>query len=133
MPPMNITLSDLFVVLFVHWLADFVTQADKIAKAKSHSLWFLFEHVLTYTAVTSIGSFFLFFVFGRIAPGLVLGWALFNGAAHFVTDYFTSKWVSHFFAKQDHHNGFVIIGLDQVIHLVCLTWSLAYLRTLIPV
>jgi hypothetical protein len=35
---------------------------------------------------------------------------------HYITDYFTSRVSKPFFEKQDYHNGFVVVGADQVAH-----------------
>lgn len=53
-------------------------------------------------------------------------WAFWNGAAHFVVDYFTSRGSSFFFSHKEIHWAFLVIGFDQLIHTVLLikTWGL---------
>lgn len=47
-------------------------------------------------------------------------WAVFNGVAHFGIDWLTSKQTHKCFERQDYHNGFVIVGADQLVHTTCL-------------
>jgi len=110
-------------LLGVHWLADFVLQTHWQATNKSKRLDALALHVFTYTAALALGSVLLFPRWPSFA------WPIFvavNGAAHFVTDFFTSRWSSKLYAKQDYHNFFVVIGLDQLIHHATLAATLAW-------
>ena len=104
-------------IMFIHFVFDFILQSDEDAKNKSKSNEHLWSHVSTYQVgicIAGLGiwhfdnSFQLFY------------WWIVNLIAHFVTDYFTSRGSSHFFQKQDTHNGFVVIGFDQYIHLITL-------------
>ncbi len=108
----------LFVaLLWVHWLADFVCQTHWQASNKSKSLNALGRHVASYTAILALFSVLI------LSPVPVDRWAWFvalNGALHFATDYVTSRWSAKFYAQQDWHNFFVVIGFDQLIHQVTL-------------
>ena len=44
--------------------------------------------------------------------------ALITFIIHTITDYITSREVHKYFDKKDTHNGFIIIGLDQILHYV---------------
>lgn len=92
----------IFIVIWLHWLSDFVLQTDKMAKGKSTSNGWLLIHINVYTI-----------------PFLILGWkyALLNGAAHLVVDFVTSRITSYLWKQNRVHDFFVIIGLDQAIHL----------------
>ena len=93
----------------MHWFADFVLQTDKQAKNKSSSNYFLSMHLLTYTlAMLPLG----------------VRYAVLNGLLHFVVDYCTSRATKHFYKKGDIHNFFVVVGLDQAIHMSCLVYLL---------
>lgn len=93
------------LILFVHWFADFVLQTRKQATNKSTSNYWLAKHVLVYTLC--------------LVP---FGWkyALINGAAHFCTDWVTSRASSYFYKKTDFHKFFSVIGFDQYLHVIVL-------------
>jgi len=95
--------------LAAHWIADFVLQTHWQATNKSKRVDALAAHVTSYTVVMMVASAALFGPFGLL-------FAAANGVLHFATDYVTSRWSAHFFAKQDWHNAFVVIGLDQLVH-----------------
>lgn len=109
-------------LLAIHWLADFVLQTHWQASNKSKRLAALSKHVGVYTLALAVGSAVIF--------GQSEAWVYFvllNGVLHFGTDYCTSRWSSKLWAKQDWHNFFVVIGLDQLIHQVTLAvtmWAL---------
>jgi len=106
----NIPVVLVLALLLIHFVMDFMCQADAWAKGKSSDNWILTLHVSVY-----ILPFLLFF-----------GWkyAVFNFAAHWITDYFSSRASKKLFAKGDVHNGFVVIGADQLIHYTCLLFSI---------
>ena len=112
-------------LLATHWIADFVLQTHWQASNKSKNNGALLRHVLVYTGCLGIVSAVLF------GPHqLLLLFVVGNGALHFGTDYCTSRWSSRLWAKQDWHNFFVVIGLDQLIHQLTLatTMWLAFYR-----
>ena len=94
-------------IMLVHWVADFVMQTAEMVKGKSSSNRWLLAHTSTYTIVMAV---------------LTLNpiYALVNGVLHTVVDYITSRWSSKLWVKGDVHNFFVVIGLDQLIHVVTL-------------
>ena len=105
----------IYAIVWVHWIADFIFQTDKMAINKSTSWKWLSSHIAAYTT-------FL----------LIFGWqfALINGAAHFVTDAITSRITSCLWKKGDRHNFFVVIGADQALHLTVLLLTLPLARPL---
>lgn len=105
------------LLLVVHWVADFVMQTHWQASNKSKRMDALVRHVGTYTAVLTVASVALFGIDG-------LPFAAVNGGLHFATDYVTSRASSKLWAKQDWHNFFVVIGLDQLIHQLTLAATL---------
>lgn len=99
----------IYLVLLVHWIADFVLQTDKQAKGKSTSIYWLSKHLAVYTACL-----------------LPFGWkyALLNGSAHWVVDFFSSKASSYFYKKGQVHNFFVVVGFDQFLHVAILIYTM---------
>lgn len=106
-------------LLAIHWVADFVLQTHWQASNKSKRLDALARHVSAYTAVLLVGAIILF------GPVVGIGFAAINGALHFATDYFTSRWTSVLYAKQDWHNFFVVIGIDQLLHQIALAATMS--------
>lgn len=119
-----IPFSIFLYVLIVHWVADFVLQTHEQAINKATSAYYLNCHVLTYSFV------WLFAACGLFERGNdIIIFTLFTYVSHFITDFFTSKASGYFFKiKQDYHNGFVVVGFDQIIHYVTLFGSYLYLH-----
>ena len=111
-------------LLAVHWVADFILQTHWQAQNKSKNLEALARHVGSYTLALLIGSAF---IFGQSAA--LFAFVAINGILHFGTDYFTSRWTSALYAKQDWHNFFVVVGLDQLIHQVTLAATMVWFLT----
>jgi len=93
------------MLIWIHFVADFVLQTDSMAKNKSSSNKWLGLHILVYTL-----------------PWFYFGWlfAIINGAAHFVTDYITSRITSRLWKAGEVHYFFIVVGLDQAIHMTTL-------------
>ena len=102
----------LFIIIWLHFIADFVLQSDKMAIHKSSSVKFLGLHCLVY-------SF----------PLLFMGWqfAVVNGVAHFAVDFGTSRLTGHYFSVKKRNAFFVTIGCDQAIHMSFLVGTLLWL------
>lgn len=98
-------------VIWLHFFSDFVLQSDTMAKNKSSSNKWLLIHCAIYTA-----------------PFLWFGWkyAAINGAAHFVTDWITSRGTAALWQKGERHWFFVLIGLDQAVHMTALVATAGY-------
>jgi len=108
-----IDIIDILILIWLHFFADFILQSDYIATNKSSNNTILVAHVLIYSIV------FLGF-----------GWkfALINGILHYITDYITSKVCSWYWANDNRHMFFVVIGLDQAIHISSLMLVYYYLQ-----
>lgn len=103
----------LLSILFVHFVADFIMQSDEQAKGKSVSIYWLSEHVLTYSFI-----WFLFILgFSKNLEQSVLFFVI-TFLTHFITDFITSRVGKRFWDKGDTHNGFIVIGFDQILHYV---------------
>jgi hypothetical protein len=108
------------IILFTHWVADFVTQSDAIAKGKSEDLELLFKHALGYSII------WVPVIIGMILFGMslmLLWFPLLMFITHIVIDYYTSKVHSQLYAKGDIHNFFVSVGFDQVLHYLTIFYS----------
>jgi hypothetical protein len=122
-----IELSALFSIFIIHWFADFVLQTHEQAINKSSNNIKLLEHTLTYTLFwLFIGICYIAFNFDRTAPLRLITFAGITFAAHTITDWFTSRWCKYYFSRQNYHNGFVVVGIDQMLHytqlILCYIW-----------
>ena len=97
-----IDIATIILLIWLHFVADFIMQSDYVAKNKSKSNKVLLQHVMLYSIP--------FFLIGPV-------FALVNAALHFAVDYVTSRMTSYFWNKGKVHDFFVVIGLDQAIHL----------------
>ena len=115
------TYTQIFIlILIVHFLADFTLQTHEQATKKSSEIKWLLYHITTYTFVWSITFFIL-----PIREGLYnfYGWWIFTlliFLTHFLTDFITSRIGKPFWKNNDFHNGFVVVGADQVVHYITL-------------
>src|SRR5688572_16954771 len=113
-------------MLLTHWLADFCLQTDEQAKGKSTSVKLLTFHVATYSLMMGISGLFYF---GDWRKCLIFAGITF--VAHWITDFITSRIGKPFWAKGDYHNGFVVVGFDQVLHYVQLYLTINWLKDLV--
>ena len=108
------------LLLFLHWLADFVGQTDWMALNKGKSWLALTIHVLTYSAILLLCLLPLVWIKSFRPVLLVVGM---NALAHFATDAVTSR-VSGYFSRTNRTKFFWwTIGFDQFLHaatLLCL-------------
>ena len=127
--------SQLFIlILLIHFLADFALQTHEQAtkKGEGNNVWnkWLFYHVGVYTIIWSITFWFL----PIIHPfNCFAGWLIFIvliGIPHYITDWLTSRMGKPFWKSGDLHNGFVMVGFDQVIHYICLWYVLSHYTNL---
>lgn len=100
--------------MLVHFLADFALQTHWQAVNKSSNSDALFQHTITY------GLCILILGFGLLNGGDAVIFGLVNFAIHSGVDAITSKLTKFFFDKKDYHNGFVVVGADQFIHVATL-------------
>lgn len=115
---MTISLTAVLLIIWAHWIGDFILQSDYHAQNKSKNSFILGEHVFLYSIpLACIGLF--------IPVSLV--WVFFNAVAHFCTDWITSRITSKLWAKKQVHWFFVTIGADQAIHFTTLFVSYVFL------
>ena len=113
-------LTFILVLLAIHFVADFMLQPQAVAIKKSHSILALLTHVRSYTFSTGI----MLLIYVWLVPSLrsqltlisIFQYVVLVGLSHCLVDMFTSKVSKYFYNKNDLHNFFVIIGLDQFLH-----------------
>lgn len=114
---------EIYLILFTHWVSDFVTQSDRVAKGKSKNNFVLLEHVALYS-LPFYGLAYL--VFGSLLTATTY-WGV-NMLAHFITDYVTSRINSKLYQQGKTHEFFVCVGFDQLIHVSTLLGMWEILR-----
>jgi len=110
---MIITENILLLILIVHFIADFMLQTHEQAVNKYKINEYLGYHISIY----SLCWFFMtWYIFNNIKYAFIF--AVITFLCHFITDAITSNWSKYYFDKKDYHNGFVIIGIDQILHYI---------------
>lgn len=125
-----LSLLEIFVIIFVHWVADFVFQTDKQAKGKSKNLTDLLDHTMNYSMCWFI-PIILLLTSSLDDKQTVLSAFTFVGItfmAHTITDYFTSRLNTKLWEKGKVHDFFVSVGFDQCLHYVQLFLTYTYLK-----
>lgn len=118
------------VILFLHWLGDFVFQSDTVAKGKSKFVHLLVEHTIIYSLVVGIGMIgFRYYLTGNFEESCLFGirFALITGVFHTIQDYFTSKLNARLYAEGKNHLFYVSLGFDQFLHACQLFLTYKYL------
>lgn len=100
-----------FSLMAIHLFADFICQNDEMAIKKSDGLLYLSLHTLIYSL--------FFIVFG-------LYFALVTFVSHWCVDFCTSRLNKILWENHERHWFFVVIGVDQFIHVagLILTYKL---------
>jgi hypothetical protein len=121
------SLTTILIIIFIHWVADFIFQDEKWALNKSKNNTDLFFHVLTYSTIWLFASCLLL---GYVRRNETTEWYVYSSmlfflmtfSCHFITDYITSRIVSKKFANKEYGSsipnfgGFTVIGFDQFLH-----------------
>jgi hypothetical protein len=109
-------IEHIMLILVIHWVADFLMQTEAQATNKSKDNYWLLTHVSIYSFM------WLVILLGfRFEPIGVLKFTLITFIAHFITDYFTSRWTSKLYKKGKFYGFpafFSVIGLDQILHYI---------------
>lgn len=109
---MVINVWALLALLWVHTFADFVVQTNWMAINKSKNSVILTIHVASYA------MFLLPFGFW---------FSVVNFFAHWATDYVTSRITSRLWKEEKRHKFFIVIGIDQALHISVLAITYAWI------
>lgn len=120
---MNINLGVLTVLLAFHWIGDFLLQTRWQAENKSKRLLPLILHCCSYCiAICLFGAAVFSFMPHEAWPQLALIFGVISAFLHGCVDFVTSRMTSKAYQEGNMHKFFYIIGLDQFIHFICLSW-----------
>lgn len=116
------TLIEIFGILIIHWIADFVLQSDADAKGKSIYMKNLLSHTFGYSIFWFTPCLVYPVIIGKPADLQILhnafDFCVFTFLFHTITDYFTSRLNSKLWTAGKTHNFFVSVGFDQVLHYI---------------
>jgi len=118
MSSMTIQINHLIFLALIHFLADFGLQTHEQATNKGTSNKWLFYHVGVYSLIWLV-AMFTFWDDIKLAITFVT----ITFMAHFITDWITSRIGKPFWEKNDYHNGFAVVGFDQLLHLIQLVYT----------
>jgi hypothetical protein len=104
----------LIIIFCIHFLADFCMQTEWMALGKSKEMAPLLAHIGTYTLILLLFS--SLFMTGPMA----IIWSISNGICHMWVDYFSSRAMRRARESGQERKFFMILGLDQMLHYVCL-------------
>jgi len=113
-----ISLIDIIVILFLHWLGDFVLHTDKQAKGKSKNWSDLLDHTTDYSLVFLAAGMLLSCWLEEyfISPAGILIFVAVTFVTHTAIDYVTSRINSRLWEQGRTHDFFFCVGLDQYLH-----------------
>lgn len=126
-PLVTIPIHLILVILFIHWIADFVCQTDRVATNKSKDWSVLSEHALIYGIVFFVPIVVMAHLSDTMNPYMAMMFVAANVAMHFAIDAITSRMTSYFWQKGRRHDFFVVIGADQFLHTSLLLVTAAHM------
>ena len=113
-----ITLQALFVLMFAHWVFDFLCQTQYMATNKSESWKALLSHTGVYSSGMMVTYFLYTWYLGeiQILDSIIFGIITF--ITHTLVDAVTSTLCAKAYKQERYRKFFNIIGADQYLHFV---------------
>lgn len=106
------------LLLFAHWIGDYLFQTNEMATSKGRSFYWLNVHVAVYTLPILASALMLF------PWDIALYFALLNALFHWITDFVTTRLAYRY--QSNPRLFYPIIGFDQFTHGACLLGTLLY-------
>lgn len=123
----------ILILLFTHYIGDWIVQSREDAEKKSHSLESLTHHVFTYTVTLYIGSICAMFWMPDQSRHSyiinILDFVAINSLLHWITDFFTSQINARNWKRCNYKEFWNGIGMDQLFHYITLFLTAYWLLT----
>ena len=116
------------VILFFHFCGDFALQSSWMAQGKSKSWQPLLAHVAVYTAMLAV-AVSLVWLSGEIGADAIALWLAANSVLHLIADFTTSRIGAVFWRAGRMRAFFLVLGVDQFIHQLCLAVTFILIAT----
>lgn len=113
-------MTTLYILFFLHWVADFVCQSREMANNKSHDPKWLTYHVVVYSTIMTLPIYSLVPSYST-----ALTFFFYWFVTHFFTDMITSQLTSKFWKEERIKAFFTTIGFDQFIHSAAIIFAWA--------
>ena len=110
---MNYSFHAVLIIMVIHYLGDFALQTHEQAQKKSSDNKWLVYHTGSYSLIWLLAAWGLY---TSIWAALLFAGVTF--VAHTATDWATSRIGRSFWSSGDLHNGFAVVGFDQILHYV---------------
>lgn len=121
-----VSVAAIVVMLFGHWVFDFVFQPNWMGLRKSKEWGVLSNHAARITVGCAVTGLVIALAFHGHPAG-ALAWAAINGVGHFAIDGVTSRITGSYWKQERIHAFFVTIGFDQFLHMALAVTTLAWL------
>lgn len=97
------TLTEILIIIIIHWISDFIMQDEKWALGKSKNWSDLLQHTFTYSLMMFglLGSSYYLIIGERLTFYFGFYFFLITFIFHTATDYITSRIVSRRFGKEE--------------------------------
>lgn len=126
----SIEISTLLCLFIIHWVGDYLLQTRAQGNGKSSSNKLLLEHTITYSAFLGLGVITIGLLFNIVIPiESIVQYIVLNFVLHTATDWLTSRATKSLWSRGKEWATFAIMGLDQLVHMVCLTVTYCLLIT----
>lgn len=115
-------------IMIAHWIGDFLLQKNKKKtrkKIKNKNIKHLLPHTLIYTLVLTFTVFILQLI-NNWNSNLIL-FFLITYTSHFIVDLIITKRNENILKRNDRHQYFLTIGIDQFLHYSILFATIYYL------
>lgn len=111
--------NHLFYLLLLHFVADFICQSNMSITHRGKDFGWLLVHIVGYV-LTFFAGMMLGVLFLGFSAIMVFKLTLTILTVHSFVDFCLGKITSHFWEMKQHRWAFVIMGAEQIFHIILL-------------